>query len=229
MGLGTRSPSLSRLARERAQTPKKGAGCFARSGRPRTFTSAAAVFGIQRLFGYGRRTIQEKLRAAEALEVLPLIGRELESGALSRCAARELTRVAAADTEGAWLVAAHGKTIRQLGNRSPGDGPSAPPSHWPRPRVLRFEVAPETFGLFREALQQLRRSARERWDDDTRHVLVRPADEGRSSYQVLLTVCAACSSGEQLAGGEVVPVGDAVVAMAECDAQPLGQLAKTPD
>jgi hypothetical protein len=86
---------------------------------------------------------------AEALDDLPLIARELDSSALSWCAARELTRVAAADTEGAWLDAARGKTIRQLeelvANRAPGDKPNAPPRNLLRPRVLRFEVAPETF------------------------------------------------------------------------------------
>jgi HNH endonuclease/Holliday junction resolvase RuvA-like protein len=96
--------------------------------------------------------------------------------------------------------------------------------------VLRFEVAPETFALFREALQQLRRSADAGWDDDAallamaRQVLVGPADAGRSSYQVSLSVCSACGAGAQLAGGERVLVDDAVVAMAQCDAQFLGPL-----
>ncbi len=189
---------------------------------------------IERLFGYKPRTTQEKLRVAEALEGLPLIAGELESGALGWCGARELTRVAAADTERAWLDAARGKTIRQLEemvtSRSPGDAPTTPPRDAVRPRVLRFEVAPETFALFREAMQQLRRTAGEAWDDDAvllsmaRHVLGGPGDEGRSSYQVSLTVCAACASGAQRGSGELVPVGEAVVAMAECDAQLLGQL-----
>jgi hypothetical protein len=189
---------------------------------------------IERLFGYKPRTTQEKLRVAEALEGLPSTARALDSGALSWCAARELTRVAAADTERAWLDAARGKTIRQLeemvASRTPGDAPTTPPKEFARPRVLRFEVAPETFALFREAMQQLRRTAGEAWDDDAvllsmaRHVLGGPGDEGRSSYQVSLTVCAACASGAQRGGGELVPVGEAVVAMAECDVQLLGQL-----
>ncbi len=229
--------ALSRLARERAVADAEEGRWLLRALRSAAHMHVGCgSFSeyIERLFGYKPRTTQEKLRVAEALEGMPLIASELESGTLSWCATRELTRVAMADTERAWLDAARGKTIRQLeemvANRSPGDGPSTPPRDVPRPRVLRFEVAPETFALFREAMLELRRSAGEAWDDDAvllsmaRHVLGGPRDEGRSSYQVSLTVCEACSSGAQLAGGELVPVGDAVVAMAECDAQLLGQL-----
>jgi hypothetical protein len=228
---------LSRLARERAVADAEEGRwllCALRSAVHVHVGCGSFSEYIERLFGYKPRTTQEKLRVAEALEALPNTARELESGVLSWCAARELTRVAAADTERAWLDAARGKTIRQLeqlvANRSPGDGPTTPPRDVPRPRVLRFDVAPETFALFREAMQQVRRAAGEAWDDDSvllsmaRHVLGGPGGEGRSSYQVSLTVCEACSSGAQLAGGELVPVGDAVVAMAECDAQLLGQL-----
>ncbi len=97
--------------------------------------------------------------------------------------------------------------------------------------MLRFEVAPETFALFSEAMQQQRRSAgTSAWDDDSallsmaRHVLAGPGDDGRSSYQVSLTVCAACGSGQQLAGGELVAVGAEVVGTAQCDAQHIGEL-----
>jgi hypothetical protein len=53
---------------------------------------------------YKPRTTQEKLRVAEALEALPRLVRALEAGALSWCAARELTRVALPETEAAWLA-----------------------------------------------------------------------------------------------------------------------------
>src|SRR5690606_6020140 len=58
---------------------------------------------VERLFGYRLRTTQEKLRVAEALETLPAMTRAIEAGALSWCAARELTRVASPETEQAWL------------------------------------------------------------------------------------------------------------------------------
>jgi HNH endonuclease len=229
--------ALSRLARERATADAEEGRWLLRALR----SSAHVHVGcgsfseyIERLFGYKPRSTQEKLRVAESLEDLPQIAAALEAGTLSWCAARELTRLAVADTERAWLDAAQGKTIRQLeelvANRSPGDTPATPPRNLPRLRVLRFEVTPETFALFRQALQHLRRSADAGWDDDaalltmSRHVLVGPADAGRSSYQVSLSICSACGAGEQLAGGERVQVDDAVVAMAQCDAQLLGPL-----
>src|SRR5688572_12253722 len=157
--------TLSRLARERAVADAEEARwllCALRSAAHVHVGCGSFSEYVERLFGYKPRTTQEKLRVAEALEGLPLVARELESGTLSWCAARELTRVATPDTERAWLDAAGGKTIRQLeemvANRSHGDGPTTPPRDVARPRVLRFEVAPETFALFREAMQRLRRS-----------------------------------------------------------------------
>lgn len=228
---------LSRLARERAALD-------ADEGRwlLRALRSAVHVhlgFGsfleyTERLFGYRPRTTQEKLRVAESLETLPGLARALEAGALSWCAVRELTRVAVAETEPAWLDAARGKTLRELealvASKAPGDEPDAPPAELPRPRVLRFEVAADTFATFREAMQRLRRQAGGSLDDDAvllamaRQVLGGPREEGRSSYQISLTVCGACRSGAQTAAGELVPVDAAVVDMAECDGQHLGEL-----
>jgi 5-methylcytosine-specific restriction endonuclease McrA len=54
-----------------------------------------------------------------------------------------------------------------------------------------------------------------------RHVLVGPRDEGRSSYQIALSVCPQCSSAHQAANGQLVPVDAEIVEMAECDGQHL--------
>src|SRR5690349_24382968 len=56
----------------------------------------------ERLFGYGPRVTQEKLRVAEALEELPELARDLEAGRVSFSAVRELTRVATVKTEREW-------------------------------------------------------------------------------------------------------------------------------
>jgi HNH endonuclease len=229
--------ALSRLARQRAAADAEEGRwllCALRSAAHVHLGHASFSQYIERIFGYSPRSTQEKLRVAEVLEQLPRLARSLETGALSWCAARELTRVAVAATEQAWLDAAQGKTTREIealvAGKNPGDEPQAPRSEQPRSRVLRFEVAPETVALFREAMQQLRRAAGGSLDDDSallsmaRQVLGGPGDDGRSSYQVSLTVCAACGSAGQQAGGELVPVGAEIVAMAECDAQHLGQL-----
>ena len=96
-----------------------------------------------------------------ALEELPSLAHALDTGELGWSAARELTRVAVADTEQQWLELANGKTLRQLeelvAGKRPGDEPSAAGLSPPTRHVLRFEVAPETLALFREALTALRR------------------------------------------------------------------------
>jgi len=87
----------------------------------------------ERLFGYGPRLTQEKLRVAEALEALPETAEELKVGTLSFSAVRELTRVAVPATERDWLRAARGRTVREVeelvsGHRAgsrPGDVPDA--------------------------------------------------------------------------------------------------------
>ena len=64
---------------------------------------------IERLFGYSRRTLEDELRTAEALEELPELTHSLREGAVSWSAVRELARVATPETEREWLDAAHGR------------------------------------------------------------------------------------------------------------------------
>jgi hypothetical protein len=96
---------------------------------------------------------------------------------------------------------------------------------------LRFDVAPETFALVREAIGWLRRRSPDSLDDDAallsmaRLVLGEHRDDRRASYQIALTVCAACGTGQQQAGGELVAIGADIVAMAHCDGQHLGHIA----
>jgi hypothetical protein len=229
--------ALSRLARERAALDAEEGRwllCAWRSAAHVHLGYGSYPQYIERLFGYKPRTTQEKLRVAEALETLPRLEQALELGAVSWCAARELTRVAVPETESAWLEVARGKTVRELetlvASHAPGDAPDAPAVEQPRSRVLRFEVAADTFATFREAMHRLQRMAGGSLDDDAlllsmaRHVLGGPRDEGRSSYQVALSICSACGGGGQRAGSELVPIDRAIVAMAACDAQHLAEL-----
>jgi hypothetical protein len=184
---------------------------------------------LERLFGYKPRSSQEKLRVAEALESLPALGHALAIGELSWSAVRELTRAAVRETEHEWLDFARGKTVRQLeqvlAGKQPGDTPNSPPDPAAQRHVLRFEVAADTFALFRDALNELRRRAGTALDDDSsllemaRAVLGGPRDEGRASYQVVFNVCPACASGQQQANGGLVPVDPDVIRMAHCDCQ----------
>ena len=70
------------------------------------------------------------MRVAEALETLPALEQALRDGAVSWSAARELTRVATADSEQAWLEVAGGRNVRQIeemvAGHAPGDLPHDP-------------------------------------------------------------------------------------------------------
>ena len=189
---------------------------------------------VERLFGYGPRLTQEKLRVAEALEGLPETARGLESGSISFSAARELTRVAIPVTEREWLAATKNRTVREVerlvsGHR-PGSRPDDVADAGAKRHVLRFDVSGETLATFREAMAKIRRDTGEALDDDaalllfSRHVLEGPRDDGRSSYQLALTVCERCRRGTQHGRGELVEVSPSAVEMAECDEQWVGHL-----
>ena len=227
--------ALSRLAKERAAADaEEGRWLLAALRSAAHVHLGFASFGeyVERCFGYKPRSTQEKLRVAEALEELPTLTGALEQGTVHWSAVRELTRVAVPENEREWLAVANGKSVRQLeelvAGKVPGDGPSSPTRASERRHVLRFEVAPETFALFREALTALRRSTDGVLDDDAallalaRLALGGPRDEGRANYQIAVTVCAACGQGHQPASGELVPIGREIVEMAHCDGQHMG-------
>lgn len=195
---------------------------------------------IERLFGYNGRLVKEKLRVAQSLEELPTTSEAMRTGELTWSAVRELTRVATAETERAWLEACRGLTVRQIEELVSGRAPGALPTDAADPRlrrhVLRFEVTGETRALVLEALSKVRRDAGEALDEDTalllmaRHVLggagnpvgeegTRAAARGRANYQVELTICSACRRGEQVGNGEQQAVSAAAAEMSLCDAE----------
>jgi hypothetical protein len=165
--------ALSRLARERAAADAEEGRWLLAALRAAThvhlgFGSFAEY--IERSFGYKPRSTQEKLRVAAALEGLPLLSRALAEAALHWSSVRELTRVAVAATEREWLELARGKTLRQVeelvAGRHLGADPAGPRDPAAERHVLSFEVAPETFALFREARSELRRRCDAALDDD---------------------------------------------------------------
>lgn len=194
---------------------------------------------IDFLLGHSPRMTSERLRVARCLRELPKLARALREGELNWSGARELTRVAVAETESEWLAAARGKTIRQVeelvSGYLPGDSPRDPVRPEARRHVLRMEVSAETFALFREAEGKLRRQSGGHLDDDevlllmARQILEGPKDEGRAGYQVAMSVCPECARGAIEARGERVPVGPEVVEMARCDAQQLGDVGRAAD
>src|SRR4051812_37383116 len=130
----------------------------------------------ERLFGYGPRLTQEKLRVAEALAGLPATAHELQSGHASFSAVRELTRVATPSTEREWLEAAQGRTVREIeqlvSGRRPGSRPDDAPDVNAKRHVLRLELSGEALATFREALAKVRRDAGEALDEDAAILLL---------------------------------------------------------
>ncbi|HEU4580667.1 MAG TPA: HNH endonuclease [Polyangiaceae bacterium] len=237
--------ALSALARERAAADALEGQWLLRAQRAQAHVHlgfGSFVSYVEQLFGYTPRSVLEKLRVAEALEQLPASRAALEQGRLGWCAVRELTRVAVRETEQVWLQAARGKTVRQLEQLVAGKRRGDAPSEKPDPRtvryVLRFEVTAETYALFREALRELRRRCSSCCDEDAallemaRCILGAALSgsvsggrgEGRSSYQIAISVCPECSSARQPANGQLIPVAPEIAAMAECDAQHLPTL-----
>jgi len=229
---------LGRLARLRAGLDAEEARWLLLAWREKVHARLGyGSFGeyVGRLFGYGARLVQEKLRVAEALERLPELASALELGQVCWSALRELTRVATPETQAEWLAVARGRRVREVeqlvAGHVPGDSPSDPRDPLAVRHVLGFEVSGEVLALVREAFTKIRRDAGESLDDDAalltmaRAVLEGPRDEGRGSYQIALTVCEHCQRGRQDGAGESTPVGPEVVEMASCDAQRLGSLA----
>jgi hypothetical protein len=204
-----------------------------------------ATFGeyVERVLGHGPRACADRLRVAEALEVLPATRAALASGAMGYSTVREVVRVAVPGTEDAWVAAAKDKTVREVeelvaGHR-PGDLPDDPTDPDLRLRTLRIELSPATYAMFREVEQRLRKEAGHHvTDDDVISTMCRavlapsepaadPTHVGRANmphYQIAMTICEECKRGWQDGGGKVIEVGRAAIATASCDAQLLGRV-----
>jgi hypothetical protein len=190
-----------------------------------------AALDAERLFGLSRRTTEEKLRVAGALEALPELAEALRSGKLNWSVVRELSRVAVPETEHVWIRTVKRKTAREVERMVSGLAPGDKPTDRRRPEsvrhILRFEVGAETLATFREAMRELRKRSDHRLDDDAallliaREVLGGPGDAGRASYQVVVTHCEDCGRGFQHANGDLIELDRAIVEMCHCDAQNL--------
>jgi hypothetical protein len=184
---------------------------------------------VERLFGYAPRCTHDRVRVAEALELLPALSCALRKGELCWSVVRELTRVATPQNEAEWIAIGKGRTVRDVeelvAGHHYGDRPSDPRDERARRHALRFDVSAETYALFREAIAKERRDAGGGIDDDAalmmlaRRCLGGARDEGRSSHQIVHLRCPDCAKTRQVGGGQMVVVGSEQAEMAECDAQ----------
>jgi hypothetical protein len=197
----------------------------------------SALDYMERVLGYAPRTAQERLRVARALGELPRLAAALAADDLAFSAVRELTRVAMPATEAAWIAAAAGKNLRQIeelvADHRPGDRPDDPPDPETRTRVVRFELAAETFALLRQARKVLDDEHGTNLSDDAFVAALCSAAldgdataeaAGRAKFQIAVTVCQRCRQGWQEGAGAQVAIEPAAVDRALCDAQHIGSI-----
>ncbi|HUH05704.1 MAG TPA: hypothetical protein VML75_27105 [Kofleriaceae bacterium] len=157
----------------------------------------------------------------------------LSEGRIPWTAVRELSRVAIGETEGVWLDAAAGHSVRQIeamvAGLSRGDLPGAVRERGAERHVLRFEVSGATYAAFREAAEVLTKQAGSSLSHDeligliARQVLAGEAggagDPGRASYQLAYRQCEDCERTMAQGAGKDVPVDAATAEMSQCDVQ----------
>jgi hypothetical protein len=195
---------------------------------------------LERKLGYGPHAARERMRVARSLARLPQTTAALARGELTYSAVRELTRVATAETEASWLAAAEGKAVNQIerlvAGHQPGDQPEDPTHPDLRPRVVRIELPPEVYALWRQARSVI---AAERGaeisDADFVESLCRAAiipgtGTAGPSHQIAYQQCPDCRRATQNGAGREIDIAPEVFERASCDAKVLGSLeATTPE
>jgi hypothetical protein len=189
---------------------------------------------LERLLGYGPHAARERMRVARTLAKLPRTTAALARGQLTYSAVRELTRVATAETEGRWLAAVEGMAVNQIermvAGHQPGDQPDDPTHPDLRPRVVRIELPPEVYALWRQARSVI---AAERGaeisDADLVETLCRGAIKPGTgaegpSHQIAYQQCPDCRRATQNGAGREIEIASEVFERASCDARVLGSL-----
>ena len=191
---------------------------------------------LERVLDYAPRTAQERLRVAEALEVLPATRTALAAGQVSFSAVRAITRIAKPHNETRWIDASRGKTIRELeilfAGRKPGDDPDDRQDPVLEPRPLRLDLDPDAYALFLEARRHLQDETGEQISDSEVmrtlcRSLLEPGSEkpsARAPYQVALTTCQSCQRAWQDGAGRAIEVPPALIEEAACDCDMIGRI-----
>ncbi len=196
---------------------------------------------MERAMGYTPHTAAERLRVARAIAELPLVADALENGELAHSAVRELSRVAVAETEAAWLEAARGKSLREVEAMVSGHKAGDLPTDETEPRLHRktitIEVSPETYDVWRTMHKLGAEEHGQRLSDDEliQSVFrkaygdgsVGSAGDGEASspaYKIAIKQCPDCKRAWQYSGGRDLEVDPAMAECAACDAVHLGSL-----
>jgi len=150
---------------------------------------------------------RELIRVARALEGLSLIDHAFSNGGVKWSAVREITRVAARETEKEWLEVAQKRSLRNVEQAvsrvSYGDRPPKDPYALSKVKLkVMAELATEDYAIWKAAFDRLAQTCGEDLDTATailimaRMFLEKPLSqaeaEGRKAFQVVYHRCSEC-------------------------------------
>ncbi|HZO12975.1 MAG TPA: hypothetical protein VFB62_06945 [Polyangiaceae bacterium] len=192
------------------------------------------------LFAMSVRKTRERLRVGRALRELPGIERAFVAGAVSYSRVREVTRVAAPDTEVQWLELARQLPMRKLerrvaeaGGRPRQDERTDEPADvgWTSPETLevRLHLRAETWALLQRAMEGARRLSESETllsDGEALEAVARDALAHQSESEttdvrrtVVLYECRTCERTELETGAGAIELPDGVAAALGCGAR----------
>ena len=230
---------LCSIAKRRAELDAEEASCLRDAERIELWRRLGYIHMgeyLERELGYGPHAGAERLRVARALGELPRIADALAAGELHYSAVRALSRIATETTEDEWLEAARGNSLRRIealvSGHKRGDRPGDPTAPELVNRIVRLELSPDVFALFRQAQGVLADDHGGRLDDSAFiEALCRHALEGngspegmRPAHQIAITVCESCKRAWQNGAGREIDVSPEVVERARCDAELIGSV-----
>ena len=229
---------LKRIVKARAALDAQELECLREADRLRMwrrFGCTSLAEYMERELGYSQRAAIERVRVMGAIAGLPAIEHALVGGELSFSAAREITRVATAETEEVWLEATSDKTAREVeamvAGHQRGDRPDDPTDPSLLKQVVRIELTAETYALKHQVHALLEKELGQRLDEDAvlaaafRHVLDGHAAARKGpAYEIAVTICARCKRGWQDGGSKTVEMSPASIARAQCDAVNIGAM-----
>jgi len=202
-----------------------------------------SAFGYASIYEYGERVcglspraVKDRLRVARRLVELPEVTARFRAGEIGYTAVRELVRTATADNESEWLEEASGRTGTELSRMvrglergaSPGDAPQVED----RTTRVSFELSAQAHALLQEARAAMVRDAGESVDDSAFATELALAllggggerDAGKAAFQIAIAVDPVHGRARMVAGGDSVPVDEATLEMARCDATEIGRV-----
>ena len=228
--------ALRRIARVRGGLDAEEARWLRRAEQAKIWPKLGYVHGLEYLedvFGYAPRTAQERVRVAVDLGSLPELEAALEDGTVSWSVARELTRVATAESEARWLAAAAGKNLRQVERLVAGHDKGSDPDDAPDPELemqtVSVRLRPSTVALWRQVRALLDDERGEHLDDDAAYEamcrrVLESGDAGSAApasgpaRTIHLTTCRACKRTTQTGSGATFDLSPSERELAECDA-----------